>query len=279
MLFSQTHRAFRRLISISTVFLLLLCLFPDHFVGTVRAFMPNTWGSWGLAASPNSHTHYSMTQEAIAELSREFFSIGRPGRSVRRTMRRAAQQIADANAEVDALEVMGGTQFNKSASHFDGEAFPESQRRLVNYAEMVVNLLQHGTRTHDEQARWYLGQALHTLQDFYSHSNWIELGNRSPFPDLGRREHSLNIRQEGARTCTDCERNDCSDCGDTLTAQVLTTGYYGGDDRPKPTPFKCSHGGRFDSSARGAYGNGLCTGQKLNNSSKRNLLSEALKVA
>ncbi len=26
------------------------------------------------------------------------------------------------------------------------------------------------------QARQLLGQLLHTLQDFYSHSNWIELG-------------------------------------------------------------------------------------------------------
>lgn len=38
---------------------------------------------------------------------------------------------------------------------------------------------------------------------------------------------------------------------------MLTTGYYGGDDRPKPHQFKCSHGGIFDKSSEGTYGSGI----------------------
>ncbi|CAF4413711.1 unnamed protein product, partial [Rotaria magnacalcarata] len=40
-----------------------------------------------------------------------------------------------------------------------------------------------------QYARMAIGFMLHSMQDFYSHSNWIELGMREPNRDLamGRR--------------------------------------------------------------------------------------------
>ncbi|CAK6969156.1 von Willebrand factor A domain-containing protein 7-like [Scomber scombrus] len=35
-------------------------------------------------------------------------------------------------------------------------------------------------------ARWTLGHILHPLQDFYSHSNWVEMGNTAPYSTLIR---------------------------------------------------------------------------------------------
>jgi subtilisin-like proprotein convertase family protein len=240
-----------RFVSAALTALLLLGLLPVAPARKAHAFMPSNVGSWGLAASPLSHTHISMTEDVFKELSREFFNLNKLSSS----MRKAMGQITDADAEVDKLQQLGGDQFDKSASHFDGEAFPESQNRLMVYSVHVQNLLKNNL---PEEARWYLGQALHTLQDFYSHSNWVELGNTGAFDRLGVRGDPLNIRPPVTHdTCLNCERNDCPDCIEILTTNQLTTGYYGGDDRPKPHAFKCSHGGRMDSSSRGAYGAGL----------------------
>jgi von Willebrand factor A domain-containing protein 7 len=244
-------RLVRQLLAISLVLLVVLGLLPNRPSGTALAFMPTNNAATFVAGSPYSSTHQSMVEESFKELSREFFNISR----LKRSMKKAMGQIVDADAEVDALEQFGGTQFNKSASHFDGEAFPESQHRLTLYREVVENLLRDNN---PQRARWYLGQALHTLQDFYSHSNWIELGRTEPFGELGQSGNPLNIRPAvTVDTCTQCTRNECPDCVNNLTTNVLTTGYYGGDDRPKPHQFKCSHGGIFDKSSEGTYGSGI----------------------
>jgi von Willebrand factor A domain-containing protein 7 len=55
---------------------------------------------------------------------------------------------------------------------------------------------------HVIQARQLLGQVLHTLQDFYSHSNWIELGNTQIHQRLGLDEDIGPIAGLNQSTCT-----------------------------------------------------------------------------
>src|SRR5204862_375431 len=118
-------------------------------------------------------------------------------------------------------------------------------------------------------ARVFLGQALHTLQDFYAHSNWIEMGFRMPNTNLGHRI-SFPFAAANTPTCASCSllppdcctilplpgqivSGTCPNCSANLTTNELTSGYYAGltlqgvlpEDRTKPITTKCSHGGPF----------------------------------
>ena len=112
------------------------------------------------------------------------------------------------------------------------------------------------------KAREDTGHFLHALQDFYSHTNWIENGNRAPSPVLGKPNKMIaNIASPTQQTCTDCVKKgwlikyyECNGNIDQLLKmnQILTSGYADGqtDDtgREIPKPHrKCSHGGFFDS--------------------------------
>lgn len=183
-------------------------------------------------------THQSITESAIEVLCLEFF--GTP--TLTRSMKKAMKQIVEANEKVDKDQ-------KTSAKHFDGESFPEGQARLLELLRDIQNALN---RDNAEGAREALGQALHTIQDFYSHSNWIELGNTSPNPILGRPQGTINRLPVDVATCKACI--PCLTCGDNLIINQLTSGYYGGEDRVKPNNNKCSHGGLLDSSTGGITG-------------------------
>ncbi|XP_042310421.1 von Willebrand factor A domain-containing protein 7 isoform X4 [Sceloporus undulatus] len=85
--------------------------------------------------------------------------------------------------------------------------------------------------------------------DFYSHSNWVELGNQQINPDLVQPGHEIkSIAEAGVPTCSDCTDWTCEGnlLDDVASKGLLTTGYYG--SQPKKPIGKCSHGGRFDDS-------------------------------
>ncbi len=110
-------------------------------------------------------------------------------------------------------------------------------------------------------ARRALGTALHTLQDFYSHSNWVELVNTSPanpnqtlsalippYPDI--------FPPLPYPIASDLEAT-CSPDQGTLDATKLTSGYFqdifniqynlSNPTSPNLPPFqKCIHGGVTD---------------------------------
>lgn len=258
--------AVRRLSAAALAALLLLASVPLHRSGTVRAFMPDFLAALFLAGSPGSSTHYSITLEVVRDYDRDLFGLAAKGELTER-MEKAAEEISQKDADVDDPF---GVQFNRSASHFDGENFVGSQRRLKQY---LANVKLNMARKRVTRARFFLGQALHTLQDFYAHSNWVELGHTDLNTALGVSVPAANPPRT-SKTCTDCTRDTCTDCYNpqahltNLTTSEVTTGYYGGDDRPKPrnNPFKCSHGGRVhvpvmgyrrDTSGKGELSNGI----------------------
>ncbi|XP_047667867.1 von Willebrand factor A domain-containing protein 7-like [Tachysurus fulvidraco] len=97
-----------------------------------------------------------------------------------------------------------------------------------------------------EAARERLGKILHPLQDFYSHSNWIEMGKRKPYPNLIKPHTPINNIAD-SETCRKCTSRICRGniLEDVIKKQKLTTAYFGWS-KPKG---KCSHGGRFDPSS------------------------------
>jgi hypothetical protein len=172
-----------------------------------------------------SQTHQSITGMSLTELDKELFQVSQLNAS----MRRALYEIITANAAVDHDQT-------HSALHFDGENFAGGQERLVGLFEDTIAKLVAGDVP---AARLALGSALHTVQDFYAHSNWIELGNLGPSPDLGRPGHVIGrTAAPDEITCVD----------GVLATSSLTSGYYAGEDRSPQIPGKCRHGGPFDRS-------------------------------
>jgi hypothetical protein len=173
-----------------------------------------------------SQTHQSITDISLMELDKELFQVPQLNAS----MQRALYEIITANGAVNHDQM-------HSALHFGGENFVGGQARLVSLFEDTIAKLATG----DVQgARLALGSALHTVQDFYAHSNWIELGNLSPCPDLGRPGHAIGrTAAPDEVTCVD----------GAVTTSSLTSGYYAGEDKSPQIPGKFRHGGPFDRSS------------------------------
>ncbi|KAM7135943.1 von Willebrand factor A domain-containing protein 7 isoform 1-T2 [Molossus nigricans] len=242
----------------SSVLLLLLQLLPP-----TSAFFPNIWS---LLAAPGSITHQDLTEEAALNVTLQLFleqpPPGRPplhledflGRTLladdlfasyfgpgspSRRFRAALGEVSRANAAQDFLP----TSRNDPDLHFDAERLGQGRTRLVGALRetlVAARALDHTL------ARRHLGAALHALQDFYSHSNWVELGQQQPHPHLlWPRQELGSLAQEGDPTCSDCEELSCP--GNLLGVTLLTSGYFG--THPSKPLGKCSHGGRFDQSS------------------------------
>ncbi|XP_031415803.1 von Willebrand factor A domain-containing protein 7 [Clupea harengus] len=143
------------------------------------------------------------------------------------------------NAAVDVLQALS------APHHFDDETFAEGRDVVAQGAAAVKAAVKYGSFV---SARISLGAACHTLQDFYSHSNWIEIGNTVPFSNLIRADTPLdNLAGPDRATCRNCTGGNCSDnlLPEILQEKKLTSGYFSLFFSVKP-PGKCSHGGSFD---------------------------------
>ncbi|KAM8938215.1 von Willebrand factor A domain-containing protein 7 isoform 2-T2 [Lycaon pictus] len=246
---------------LSTSLLLLLLLL--QLLHPASSFFPNVWS---LLAAPGSVTHQDLTEEAALNVTLQLFLeqpppvrpplhledfLGRtlladdlfaayfgPGFPSRR-FRAALGEVSRANAAQDFLP----TSKNDPDLHFDAERLGQGRTRLagaLQEALVAARALDHTL------ARRRLGAALHALQDFYSHSNWVELGRQEPHPHLlWPRQELQSLAQVGDPTCSDCEELSCP--GNLLDLTLLTSGYFG--SHPSKPPGKCSHGGRFDRSS------------------------------
>ncbi|NUQ89547.1 MAG: hypothetical protein HOQ43_13950 [Glycomyces artemisiae] len=187
-------------------------------VQPATAFAPSNLLGFG-----DAKTHQSITEEVIEAADKDYFRVSK----LSKNMRKARDQIVKANRAVD------GDQFS-SAKHMDGENFAGGQAIIIDHLTETIAALKKGD---PELARWHFGSALHTIQDFYAHSNWVELGNRAPNLDLYYPGRPVgNVAGPTEKTCL----------GTSLITKKLTSGYYGGEDRKPAIPGKCRHGGPFD---------------------------------
>ncbi|XP_044275520.1 von Willebrand factor A domain-containing protein 7 isoform X3 [Varanus komodoensis] len=237
----------------------------------VHGFFPNFW-SRTMAFAPGSITHQDMTEEAILAITVRLFAETRrpakgkhireedfkdktlladdifaafygPGVSAKR-FRGAIAQVANANANMD----FANTTRNDPRLHFDSELIYATNSWLLQARKEVLQAVR--SEQYDV-AREKLGQLLHSLQDFYSHSNWVELGHQQIHPDLVQPGREIkSIAEAGVRTCSDCSAWTCEgNLVESIPAKgLLTTGYYG--TQPEKPIGKCSHGGRFDGSSQ-----------------------------
>ncbi|MCU6496879.1 hypothetical protein LPN04_03620 [Rugamonas sp. A1-17] len=212
--------------------LLLLVNVPGN------AFCPkNGFVCFITSKSAGSLTHQDITQRGIEELDKRYFAVPK----LTASMQKALDQIIEADAKVDEDQT-------SSAKHFDGENAAGAQLRLATLKQNVLDALRSDP-VNATGARDNLGSALHTIQDFYSHSNWVEQGNSGAHPGVGR-PGALPFAGPATPTCAGFTDTGlfCANSSN-LTGSLLTSGYYGGEDRVKPGAFKCSHGGPLDKSS------------------------------
>ncbi|GLY29860.1 hypothetical protein [Kineosporia sp. NBRC 101731] len=222
----RTHQGRRRIIAGAGVTATAAGILVGLNAFSAQGFAPTR----ALAYSAlGSTSHTSMTDTAVEALDKEFFGIS----DLTETMKDARNEIHDANAEVDEVQT--------SERHFDSEDFGGSQARLIDLVNQVKTQMDANNTT---GARESLGGALHTLQDFYSHTNWIELGRTGVNTNLGKAGASVG-------KIADPTENTCD--GSTLIGRaapgsadpVLTSGYY-----KINRPGKCRHGGALDTGSR-----------------------------
>ncbi|KAM9857658.1 von Willebrand factor A domain-containing protein 7 [Aulostomus maculatus] len=154
----------------------------------------------------------------------------------------ALQEIYVQNGLVDRDFV------NSAPHHFNSEAFVEGRTLIL---EGVASIKANIRNENFQAARETLGRVLHTLQDFYSHSNWVELGYTEPYSALIRPDLPLeNLADVGTATCADCASGSCPNqiLPNILREKKLTSGYIGIFSAAKPKG-KCSHGGAGDLSS------------------------------
>ena len=207
---------------------LLLLAMASSFIPSARAFVPTTF----YGAITPGESHVALTKTAI-QMAYDDLGVTK----ITKSMRNARTTITDANALIDK------DHSKDSAFHCDGENLTNCNSVINNALAKVVTQLKADKA---EDARKALGGAFHTLQDFYSHSNWIELGHTSPHPEIGKPGPISNVAPPGTNTCIDAPI--LSLCfKENLTTSYLTSGYFAGQGRDKPIG-KCRHGGFFDKS-------------------------------
>ena len=281
-------------------------VFLAVLISSVKGFVPTKFLNWFVSLEDfklpsGTITHSAMTENALLYLVRDIFidnpnpedegsteriesltSIdasslitayyGRRQRSITENLEKVIEMIVDANQDVD----LKNPESKLAEAHFDAEQFQSGQNRLILLRENVVSLIRI---KNFDLARSEMGRMSHTLQDFYSHSNWVENGNSDIYQVLGRKnERPGRIAPPNLATCLDCtedgivilgriigflERAKSAkyfySCSNNLIDhlkpnEILTSGYYSSShdkygvliNKPKQ---KCSHGGFLDSTS------------------------------
>lgn len=177
------------------------------------------------ALSLGSNSHGAMTRTAVRQFLKDVYGIATPTAA----QEQALAEIGLYNEAVDADQLT-------SAKHFDGENFAGAKDEIVTNMDAGVfqalsDLVALG--------RGSVGAALHTIQDFYAHTNWVELGNTTINPNLYNTRLIGTVAGPLEQTCA------VADGGQLLTTK-LTSGYYGGEDATPKITGKCRHGGPTD---------------------------------
>ncbi len=128
------------------------------------------------AFKPNEGGHLGISRIALADPSVTRVCNG----TTLKFSKRAIEEILKANAHTD-----WSFDFFEPTYHFDDENFRGGSSRLVDLRTNIIFKITASSPDGDG-ARVDLGGAFHTLQDFYAHSSWVELGNGSINTSLGR---------------------------------------------------------------------------------------------
>jgi hypothetical protein len=178
-----------------------------------------------MAFKPNLEGHLGITERGLHELQ-----VQVDGARLRFT-EKAIGEINKANEDTDgSFWGSGFEEQGHSEYHFDNEDLQGGSKRLIDLKQKIIKKLQQSPPD-GAGARQDLGGALHTIQDFYSHSNWIELNNPNIDDRLGR-----VVIPNPPAGFKPCPNSPSKLEGEGLKG--LTTGYF----VPNTPSGKCRHG-------------------------------------
>jgi hypothetical protein len=224
------------LIQIAAIAIAVLSAFASSEAG---AFTVGCFTKFGHCfPGPGNHediTRTALRTKALANISLLKFNgiqLGFAGAVLE-------DQIIAADVQIDSAE------WSTSKIHFDAESFVDAQLRLQNLHKQIVALVLAGGDGSD--ARKLLGEALHTVQDFYAHSTWIDMGNSNiaPLGELNSAGAIADLLGSGIAE----PDSTCSAMG-LLPTGILTSEYpwpsaVGGTNSYNGVPLhlnKCAHG-------------------------------------
>ncbi|XP_063592197.1 von Willebrand factor A domain-containing protein 7-like [Penaeus indicus] len=188
------------------------------------------------------------TDASLTELYRAYYGASSsPVRFIK-----AVNSVAASNVKADSVRQL---RYDPTLQ-VDAERLEDTEESIGSrYPLILTSILQDEAYS---AARSLLGLSLHTLQNFYSHSTWIEQGNEGILADLGFPGFAFNSTAGPEEAvCTPCSDAQGPCTGNVVIGAGLTTGYYQYVDEaangflvPKPTSGgKCSHGGVLDDSS------------------------------
>src|SRR5687767_7671381 len=157
---------------------LILTWLPLTRSGTALAFWPTERWKYG-----RDFTHEGLTRQALYDIIERDGYLPRINKVVP-SIKRAIDSIIGGNVRSDF-----GQRYFVGEAHFTDERFVSSQNLLQKKLDSLISGLRNRSPGH---SRILLGQILHAIQDFYSHSNWIEKGNGGVYELLGRPGENFN---------------------------------------------------------------------------------------
>ena len=180
---------------------LLLCLLT---AGSVTSFNPNK-AKQSLGTTTTSRTHKDITESAVRAIAKLFMDehpkdYPDQDRVMASTdFKQAISHFTTGAAKPD----MEAHLADVPRVHFDDEEIIASNQRLIEERLRVVNALNQDDMV---GARDLSGQLLHTLQDFYSHTNWVENDGHvhSALGDPGRTAELGTVATAEEETCSRC---------------------------------------------------------------------------
>lgn len=174
-------------------------------------------GSPAWSFSLNDTGHGGITRDALNAAS-----VTVDGQTLKFTDR-AKEEVKDANFDVD------WHQFSPSF-HFDNENLGTGTTRIKTLKEEVISQAKGGN---GKAARKALGGALHTIQDFFAHSNQADQG--LAVPNFG-----VDILTPLPATTATCTGSFLNPGSVLLTGVGTTSGYF--IPLCQPPGGKCKHG-------------------------------------
>ncbi|XP_073670360.1 von Willebrand factor A domain-containing protein 7-like [Paramisgurnus dabryanus] len=232
------------------------------------AFQPPWATAFKPLSSEGSLTHRQITEMAIlrktAEVCRDIaiaekrtFNLTIDNTLTVFAVEQACSELNSLQSTHDFQSAITSTYYSNAAvdadhihpeRHCDAEKIREAQSLITDGLKSVKTNIDKESY---DFARNSLGKICHTLQDFYSHSNWVELDKRIPFSKLINRDAIIdNIADTNTKTCRNCDGDNCNDniLPELKEKNLLTSGYFGAFPSSKPNG-KCSHGGESDATS------------------------------
>lgn len=90
----------------------------------------------------------------------------------------------------DSLAAFNYLSEEPAADHFDNETIQVSSDQIFDSRDTIRKYLKQGRFA---AARKVLGGSLHALQDFYAHSNYVQVGRSNYEPRLGASKNSFSV--------------------------------------------------------------------------------------